>query len=492
MKIELVVVDDLEGGCDGSAFASAHGEICPRCPHDSLNTASIFLTYTSSLLIPLCRNSTRLRFRHIVPQLLTTTTAPERSDEEDVVEVDPPPRYVRNPNRTERTASSRGRTGQRPILPIPNTTNLPEGYARRTVPLPRRLRAPPARPRFSRKWSAPIADQLSRVKGLTDCLDMTIKLFAPYADYNMGETDISVQREEARRDDNRNHSWIETLYNDTRNARLPKAMILLLEAQHNFEEELGQPHSPLPGANIICHHLNRPALPDELDRLAQPHLPYADWEPFLAAMYCIFGDHAKTPLIESILTRAPFPHHLIDVPVYFKAHMGPDDLLVQQLAMIRQMLESIIGRISVMVGETPELHGTAPHRKWARENAARRMWYPRYAVPDSVLAIAPRRNTYPSDLIQPYGPHPLLYTFEVEFLRWAAVALTGVDNRFVFVQDRINRVVDAPCAYWCQFSKLFLDGVLHQVPYIRVFAQPDIHDVMSPPVTPDGARPESD
>ncbi|KAK6991518.1 hypothetical protein R3P38DRAFT_3227750 [Favolaschia claudopus] len=252
-------------------------------------------------------------------------------------------------------------------------------------------------------------------------------------------------------------------------------MILLLEAQHNFEEELGQPHSPLPGANIICHHLNRPALPDELDRLAQPHLPYADWEPFLAAMYCIFGDHAKTPLIESILTRAPFPHHSIDVP----------------LAMIRQMLESIIGRISVMVGETPELHGTAPHRKWARENAARRMWYPRYAVPDSVLAIALRRNTYPSDLIQPYGPHPLLYTFEVEFLRWAAVALTGVDNRFVFVQDRINRVVDAPCAYWCQFSKLFLDGVLHQVPYIRVFAQPDIHDVMSPPVTPDGARPES-
>ncbi|KAK7044994.1 hypothetical protein R3P38DRAFT_3177220 [Favolaschia claudopus] len=189
-------------------------------------------------------------------------------------------------------------------------------------------------------------------------------------------------------------------------------MILLLEAQHNFEEELGQPHSPLPGANIICHHLNRPALPDELDCLAQPHLPYADWEPFLAAMYCIFGDHAKTPLIESILTRAPFPHHLIDTPVYFKAHMGPDDVLVQQLAMIRQMLESIIGRISVMVGETPELHGTAPHRKWARKNAARRMWYPRYAVPDSVLAIAPRRNTYPSDLIQPYGPHPLLYTFD--------------------------------------------------------------------------------
>ncbi|KAK6984168.1 hypothetical protein R3P38DRAFT_2806930 [Favolaschia claudopus] len=365
------------------------------------------------------------RTRVILPQLLTTTTAPERSDEEDVVEVDPPPRYVQNPTRTERTASSRGRTVQRPILPIPNTTNLPEGYARRTVPLPRRLRAPPARPRFSRKWSAPIADQVSRVKGLTDCLDMAIKLFVPYTDYNMGETDISVQREEARRDDNRNHSWIETLYNDTRNARLPKAMILLLEAQHNFEEELGQPHSPLPGANIICHHLNRPALPDELDRLAQPHLPYADWEPFLAAMYCIFGDHAKTPLIESILTRAPFPHHLIDVPVYFKAHMGPDDLLVQQLAMIRQMLESIIGRISVMVGETPELHGTAPHRKWARENAARRMWYPRYAVPDSVLAIAPRRNTYPSDLIQPYGPHPLLYTFEVEFLRWAAVALTG-------------------------------------------------------------------
>ncbi|KAK7020979.1 hypothetical protein R3P38DRAFT_3548422 [Favolaschia claudopus] len=355
-----------------------------------------------SVAQPIVRRATT-RIRVIVPQLLTTTTAPERSDEEDVVEVDPPPRYVRNPNRTERTASSRGRTG----------------YARRTVPLPRRLRAPPARPRFSRKWSAPIADQLSRVK-----VDMAIKLFVPYTDYNMGETDISVQREEARRDDNRNHSWIETLYNDTRNARLPKAMILLLEAQHNFEEELGQPHSPLPGANII-------------------------------------------------------------------SHMGPDDLLVQQLAMIRQMLESIIGRISVMVGETPELHGTAPHRKWARENAARRMWYPRYAVPDSVLAIALRRNTYPSDLIQPYGPHPLLYTFEVEFLRWAAVALTGVDNRFVFVQDRINRVVDAPCAYWCQFSKLFLDGVLHQVPYIRVFAQPDIHDVMSPPVTPDGARPES-
>ncbi|KAK7044993.1 hypothetical protein R3P38DRAFT_3177219 [Favolaschia claudopus] len=137
-----------------------------------------------SVAQPIVRRATT-RTRLIVPQLLTTTTAPERSDEEDVVEVDPPPRYF---------------SGL--FSPVPTPPTFPRAMLVEPFRFLDDSEAPPARPRFSRKWSAPIADQLSRVKGLTNCLDMAIKLFAPYTDYNMGETDISVQREEARRNDN--------------------------------------------------------------------------------------------------------------------------------------------------------------------------------------------------------------------------------------------------------------------------------------------------
>ncbi|KAK6980854.1 hypothetical protein R3P38DRAFT_3235181 [Favolaschia claudopus] len=310
----------------------------------------------------------------LVPRLISAPIHAANSSDDEIVEVDPPS-YVQSITESGTTSASR-RRGRRVRAPLPlvNLTGLPEGRARRTLPLPRNpptarsQHIPPARPRISPKWDPPLVTSGSTFSRLTQCLKMVVDLSQPYAEFARGDTTASIPREQARNDDNRIPSVLEILYNNRLKARLTKAFILLLQAQENYATAHGQPHSLLPGSNVICHYLNLPTLPDELARLSSPNHSYSDWEPFHAALYSIFGDYSESPLIRSILERAPLAPHLVDVPYYLKANMTAADPLVRQLAAIRQIFESVIGRLSIVTGEVQRLQSSTQFQAWMREN----------------------------------------------------------------------------------------------------------------------------
>ncbi|KAK6968997.1 hypothetical protein R3P38DRAFT_3380461 [Favolaschia claudopus] len=380
----------------------------------------------------------------LVPRLISAPIHAANSSDDEIVEVDPPS-YVQSITESGTTSASR-RRGRRVRAPLPlvNLTGLPEGRARRTLPLPRNpptarsQHVPPARPRISPKWDPPLVTSGSTFSRLTQCLKMVVDLSQPYAEFARGDTTASILREQARNDDNRIPSVLEILYNNRLKARLTKAFILLLQAQENYETAHGQPHSLLPGSNVICHYLNLPTLPDELARLSSPNHSYSDWEPFHAALYSIFGDYSESPLIRSILERAPLAPHLVDVPYYLKANMTAVDPLVRQLAAIRQIFQSVIGRLSIVTGEVQRLQSST------QLNSARRDWHSRYGIPASVVGGPPPRFTYPPDMHSVYGAHPLLYPFEVDFLRWAAVAITSINPRLYHFQKTLEEAINCP------------------------------------------------
>lgn len=262
-----------------------------------------------------------------------------------------------------------------------------------------------------------------------------------------------LDRENNRVLEIREHDYVETYYNDNRNAQFSQDQLTVLRAQVNHEQ---QNHVPVeqympPGFQIVLDRMKLVTLPFAFNFVVEDrHHEDFLWTPIGRCLDELYSINRKSPYLSQLrhryprtpakwLTPAPSPHYEI----------GPNDPFFQVLLATRWNLMTLLD----------EFEEKYVIQKW--EKRSEYVEFLRIGGNKRARGLNPRRNPGADHGESPI--HPLLHRYEATFLEAAARRL---ESRYPenTLSPKIRDMVSAQFVNQAMVAQILVAGHLDHLP----------------------------
>ncbi|KAJ7209055.1 hypothetical protein C8J57DRAFT_1540508 [Mycena rebaudengoi] len=232
--------------------------------------------------------------------------------------------------------------------------------------------------------------------------------------------------------------------------RLEKFIQCAQMNQHNWETIHHKPHTHLPGTALLCQYPRGFTSPIHFIGSLQP------W-------HSVFRARNNTQCAGAPVPGTP-PVHLEVIPYSPNYKQIPEDLFLRFIAVIRQLLESVLKSVLALCDQTDGVCDAVFVRAYDEAVSVREQYTNGHRIPETCTTIHPPKGViYLGDRKDAaHGFHPLLHKFEVDFLCRASLELkiANPNSRFHVLQSWIYGFLEMPCVYSWELSALFLTGKL--------------------------------